>query len=75
MSAITFLSLVRLDEGWNQGETIIKYFQLLQNLVQFNLADFVRRAYGTLYVETLRIQIHANCRLRRVYFADRMIII
>jgi hypothetical protein len=34
---------MRLDEGWNQ--------------VQFNLADFVKRAYGTSYVETLRIQI------------------
>lgn len=65
---------LRLDDGWNQ--------------VQFNLADFVKRAYGTTYVETLRIQvaatslhtsshlcvlqIHANCRLRRVYFADRL---
>ncbi|KAF8363319.1 hypothetical protein PRIPAC_90242, partial [Pristionchus pacificus] len=49
---------MRLDEGWNQ--------------VQFNLADFCRRAYGSNYVETLRIQIHANCRLRRVYFADRL---
>uniref|UniRef100_A0A914I4U9 CFA20 domain-containing protein n=1 Tax=Globodera rostochiensis TaxID=31243 RepID=A0A914I4U9_GLORO len=49
---------LRLDEGWNQ--------------VQFNLADFVKRAYGSTYVETLRIQIHANCRLRRVYFADRL---
>ncbi|KAI6242643.1 hypothetical protein M3Y99_00169200 [Aphelenchoides fujianensis] len=49
---------MRLDEGWNQ--------------VQFNLQDFVKRAYGTQYVETLRIQIHANCRLRRVYFADRL---
>lgn len=49
---------MRLDEGWNQ--------------VQFNLAEFCRRAYGSNYVETLRIQIHANCRLRRVYFADRL---
>jgi len=49
---------MRLDDGWNQ--------------VQFNLADFVKRAYGTAYVETLRVQIHANCRLRRVYFADRL---
>uniref|UniRef100_A0A1I7XE84 DUF667 domain-containing protein n=1 Tax=Heterorhabditis bacteriophora TaxID=37862 RepID=A0A1I7XE84_HETBA len=49
---------MRLDEGWNQ--------------IQFNLADFTKRAYGTNYVETLRIQIHANCRLRRVYFADRL---
>uniref|UniRef100_A0A1A9V1F6 CFA20 domain-containing protein n=1 Tax=Glossina austeni TaxID=7395 RepID=A0A1A9V1F6_GLOAU len=32
---------MRLDEGWNQ--------------IQFNLLDFTRRAYGTNYVETLRI--------------------
>jgi hypothetical protein len=49
---------MKLDEGWNQ--------------IQFNLADFTRRAYGTNYVETLRVQIHANCRLRRVYFSDRL---
>lgn len=40
--------------------------------MQFNLADFVKRAYGTNYVETLRVQIHANCRLRRIYFSDRL---
>uniref|UniRef100_A0A915L684 CFA20 domain-containing protein n=1 Tax=Romanomermis culicivorax TaxID=13658 RepID=A0A915L684_ROMCU len=34
---------MRLDEGWNQ--------------IQFNLADFTKRAYGTTYVETLRIQV------------------
>ncbi|VDN17784.1 unnamed protein product [Gongylonema pulchrum] len=49
---------MRLDEGWNQ--------------IQFNLADFTKRAYGTTYVETLRIQIHANCRIRRIYFADHL---
>uniref|UniRef100_A0A914XUB5 CFA20 domain-containing protein n=1 Tax=Panagrolaimus superbus TaxID=310955 RepID=A0A914XUB5_9BILA len=49
---------LKMDDGWNQ--------------IQFNLADFVRRAYGTGYVETLRIQIHANCRLRRVYFAEKL---
>eukprot|EP00887_Chlorella_sp_A99_P000021 scaffold16.g21.t1 len=49
---------MRLDEGWNE--------------VQFNLADFVKRAYGTNYVETLRVQIHANCRIRRIYFSDRL---
>ncbi len=32
--------------------------------IQFNLSDFTRRAYGTNYVETLRVQIHANCRIR-----------
>ena len=32
---------MRLDEGWNQ--------------IQFNLSDFTRRAYGTNYIETLRV--------------------
>ena len=49
---------MRLDDGWNQ--------------IQFNLSDFTRRAYGTNYVETLRVQIHANCRIRRIYFSDRL---
>eukprot|EP00940_MAST-03C_sp_MAST-3C-sp2_P002504 g2504.t1 len=49
---------MRLDEGWNQ--------------IQFNLSDFTRRAYGTNYVETLSVQIHANCRIRRIYFSDRL---
>uniref|UniRef100_A0A0R0H2W7 CFA20 domain-containing protein n=1 Tax=Glycine max TaxID=3847 RepID=A0A0R0H2W7_SOYBN len=39
---------------------------------QFNLADFTKRAYGTNYVETLQVQVHANCRLRRIYFSDRL---
>merc|ERR1711916_313148 len=49
---------MKLDEGWNQ--------------IQFNLSDFPRRAYGTNYIETLRVQIHANCRIRRIYFSDRL---
>lgn len=49
---------MRLDDGWNQ--------------IQFNLSDFTRRAYGTNYIETLRMQIHANCRIRRIYFSDRL---
>ncbi|UYV78137.1 CFAP20 [Cordylochernes scorpioides] len=47
-----------MEEGWNQ--------------VQFNLADFVQKAYKTRYVETLRVTIHANCRIRRVFFTDRV---
>lgn len=35
------------------------------------LAEYTRRAYGTGYVETARVQIHANCRLKRVYFAEK----
>jgi len=49
---------MRLDEGWNQ--------------IQFNLSDFTRRAYGTNYIETMRVRINANCRIRRVYFSDRL---
>uniref|UniRef100_A0A336MXW1 CSON009126 protein n=1 Tax=Culicoides sonorensis TaxID=179676 RepID=A0A336MXW1_CULSO len=56
----TFLTSMPLclSPGWNQ--------------IQFNLADFVRRAYGTNFVETVRIQIHANVLLRRIYFSDRL---
>jgi hypothetical protein len=27
---------------------------------------------GTNYIETLRVQVHANCRIRRIYFSDRL---
>lgn len=47
-----------LSPGWNQ--------------ILFNLADFTRRAYKTNYVETVRVQIHANIRVRRIYFTDRL---
>lgn len=49
---------IGLSDGWNQ--------------IQFNLAEFTRRAYGTNYMETTKMQIHANCRIRRIYFADRL---
>lgn len=42
------------------------------NKIHFNLADFTRRAYGTSYMETVRLQIHANVRIRRIYFSDRL---
>ena len=46
---------LKLDEGWN--------------LVQFNQQFFVNKAYQTNYVETLRLQITSNCRIRRVFFS------
>lgn len=49
---------IGLSGGWNQ--------------IQFNLAEFTRRAYGTNYMETTRMQVNANCRIRRIYFADRL---
>ncbi|XP_050352189.1 cilia- and flagella-associated protein 20-like [Nymphalis io] len=49
---------IGLSGGWNQ--------------IQFNLADFTRRAYGTQFIEALRVQVHANARLRRIYFSERL---
>ena len=42
---------MRLDDGWNQ--------------IQFNLSDFTRRAYGTNYIETLRVQVSVSQILKR----------
>ncbi|KAF9170143.1 Cilia- and flagella-associated protein 20 [Mortierella sp. AD011] len=50
---------LRMDPGWNQ--------------IQLNLADYTKRAYGTTYTETQRITVHANCRIRRIYFSDRLV--
>ncbi|CAO3644048.1 unnamed protein product [Mucor hiemalis] len=49
---------MRLDPGWNQ--------------IVFNLSDYVKRGYGTNYSETSRVTVHANCRIRRIYFTDRL---
>lgn len=49
---------LRLENDWNQ--------------LQINLVEFTRRAYGSGYVETLRVTVHASCRLRRIYFAERL---
>ena len=45
---------MRLEDGWNQ--------------VHINLDDFTKKAFGSTYKETKRVQIHGNCRLRRIYF-------
>lgn len=49
---------LRLDPKWNQ--------------ININLADFTKRAYGTNFVEALRVQVHSNCRIRRIYFSDKL---
>lgn len=48
---------LKLDSGWNE--------------IRFDLSDFCRRSYATDVYEVCRVTIHANCRLRRVYFADK----
>ncbi|KAF6213109.1 hypothetical protein GE061_010824 [Apolygus lucorum] len=42
------------------------------NEIQFNMAELTKKAYGTTFVEVRRIHVHANCRLRRVYFSDKI---
>lgn len=49
---------LKLDSGWNN--------------IHINLSDFTKRAYGTNYVETCRVTVNANCRLRRIYFSERL---
>uniref|UniRef100_A0A2A4K6Q3 CFA20 domain-containing protein n=1 Tax=Heliothis virescens TaxID=7102 RepID=A0A2A4K6Q3_HELVI len=50
---------IALTEGWNQ--------------IQFNLAEFTKRAYKVQFVEVLKVKINANIRLRRIYFADKLV--
>ena len=52
---------MRLEDGWNQ--------------VHIKLDDFCKKAFGSNYKETKRVQIHGNCRLRRIYFTVFRLII
>lgn len=36
------------------------------------MADFTRRTYGTHFIELLRLSVHANCRIRRIYFSKKL---
>jgi hypothetical protein len=41
------------------------------SFIALDLADFTKRVYGSTYQETLSIQVHGNCRVRRIYFASK----
>ena len=41
------------------------------NRICIPLSEYTKLAYGTEYIETMWVQIHANCRLKRVYFAEK----
>lgn len=47
-----------LIDGWNE--------------CKINLQDFVHKSYGTIYLETIQVNVHANCMLRRIFFADKL---
>ncbi|XP_060855879.1 cilia- and flagella-associated protein 20-like [Metopolophium dirhodum] len=48
---------ISMGEGWNQ--------------LNLNLAEITIDSFKTTYVETVSVQVHANCRLRRIYFSDQ----
>ncbi|KAL3809101.1 hypothetical protein ACHAXA_010622 [Cyclostephanos tholiformis] len=54
----------------DDGDDIEKT-QSCWNRLCLPLSEYTRRAYGTKFVETVWVRIHANCRLKRVYFAER----
>ncbi|EEB11005.1 orf protein, putative [Pediculus humanus corporis] len=43
-----------LDSGWNE--------------ITIPLMEFTKKAYGTKFVEALIVQIHANCRIEKIFF-------
>nr|CAD7444510.1 unnamed protein product [Timema bartmani] len=42
------------------------------NRVQINLEEFTTKAFGTEYLHTIRVEVHATCRLRHIYFTNKM---
>lgn len=55
---ITLLPL-QLDPAWNH--------------LQLDLAALTQQVYGTRYECTLALQLHANCRVRRIFFTDALV--
>jgi len=59
------------QEGGKEGKSPSSSPSRKWHRVPLDLDALVRRAWGTRYRETLRVTVHACCRLRRVYFSDR----
>lgn len=49
---------LELDDGWNE--------------IVFNLDDYCEKAFGSRFVECQKVQVHANCRVARIYFNDKV---
>jgi len=45
---------LNLTPGWNR--------------LRLDLASLTKKAYGTTFVEVVRVQVHASCRVRHIYF-------
>jgi len=50
---------LKLSDGWNH--------------IQFNLDEFLYKWYSSRYKETVQIQVHASCRIRRIYFTEKLV--
>ncbi len=74
---------MRLDEGWNQVQFNLSDFtrraygkrEKRRKEEGKEGGKTTNIAIGTNYLETLRVHVHANCRLRRIYFSDRYILL
>ncbi|POM77997.1 UPF0468 like protein [Phytophthora palmivora] len=49
---------LHMESGWNQ--------------LQLDLADLMRTCYNARYGHAISVQLHASCRVRRIYFAEQM---
>ncbi|KAG2762770.1 hypothetical protein PC129_g7834 [Phytophthora cactorum] len=49
---------LHLDSGWNQ--------------LQLDLGELMHTCYNARYAHAISVQLHASCRVRRIYFAERM---
>jgi len=56
--------------GFTSSPTVVSGSQWHQLVI--DLRDWTKRVYGTSYVETLSVTLHSNCRVRRIYFAEKM---
>ncbi|KAF4037235.1 hypothetical protein GN244_ATG10676 [Phytophthora infestans] len=49
---------LHLDSGWNQ--------------LHLDLGELSRTCYNARYAHAISVQLHASCRVRRIYFAEQM---
>lgn len=71
----TFQSAVRSKPGITTIPLLLEGNGNAQQWHQIvlDLKDLMKRTYGTQFQETLSIQVHANVRIRRIYFAEKLL--
>ena len=56
-----------IDDSSDDNDAVVSCW----NRLCLPLAEYTKRAYGTNYLETKSVQIHANCQVKQVYFAKK----